>query len=258
MTLTDAILLGAGSGTRFSRSERSSNQLPKQFQQLGAYPVFIWALLSLIENLKLRRVVIVVAPEHLNTAHQLVNKYLPFSKGIQIEFVSGGNQRQDSSMKGIEAISNNDSPPDFVLIHDACRPFIGPVILNELKAKISSRTGKAWIPVVPVTETLKKVRNHKVLETVDRTELFRVQTPQLFEFSLISTLFQKLINQAKLKFTDDASVLEHFGLEVGTFPGDERNIKLTYEFESEIIHHHLKNEGRINPCASETATTSIV
>jgi 2-C-methyl-D-erythritol 4-phosphate cytidylyltransferase/2-C-methyl-D-erythritol 2,4-cyclodiphosphate synthase len=258
MILTDAILLGAGSGTRFSQSAGSSKQLPKQFQLLEGSPVFIWALRSLVENLKLRRVVIVLSKEHLSIAKNLVQQYFPFPNSTQIEFVTGGDRRQDSSKLGMAALNVVVPPPEVVLIHDACRPFIGPGILNALKEKIQTGVLTGCIPVIPVTETLKKVRHNKILETIDRSTVFRVQTPQLFNFSLLSHLFTQLESQNHLQFTDDASILEYFGHEVHTFSGDERNIKLTYEFESEIVQSYLKNHGRKNPCESETVMTSTV
>lgn len=258
MILTDAILLGAGSGTRFSRSERSSKELPKQFQLLGAYPVFIWALRSLIESLPLRQIVIVVARQHLDLAQSLVDRYLPSSKGVKVRLVPGGARRQDSSIKGIQALSSQNPLPQFVLIHDACRPFIGPNIFKALREKIAQPDGKAWIPVIPITETLKKVKNSRIIETVDRNQIFRVQTPQLFDFQVLVSAFKRIETNSDLVFTDDASVLEYFGEEVRTFAGDERNIKLTYEFETKIIQSYLKEQGRNHPCESETVTTSIV
>ncbi|MFM8269401.1 MAG: 2-C-methyl-D-erythritol 4-phosphate cytidylyltransferase, partial [Pseudomonadota bacterium] len=88
--------------------------------------------------------------------------------------------------------------------------------------------------------------------------LVRVQTPQLFKFEVLAKLLEKIASDSELTFTDDASMLEHFGEPVAVFPGDERNVKLTYEIDSQALSQYLKTKRRNMPCESEPATTFTV
>jgi len=254
MGLIDAILLGAGQGTRYTQSGERPNPVPKQFHLLEGKPVFIWALKSLVEQVPLRRVVIGIAPNHLELAKQLVAQYFTKPNSLQIEFVAGGDRRQDSSVNAIELIKKVKPWPEVVLIHDACRPFLGDTLKNALQSYSQLKEFGGWIPGLAVTETIKKVKNGQVLETVNRSELVRIQTPQLFKFDVLVKILEQIKANSETNFTDDASMLESFGEKVAVFPGDERNVKMTYEIDSRILGSYLK-KGRNEPCESEPVTT---
>lgn len=258
MGLLDAILLGAGAGRRFSDSERQKSALPKQFQPLDGIPVFIWSLKTLLAHLPIRTVWMVVPQGAIPLSREITRNYLPAEQRDKVIFIEGGERRQDSSEIALSAIANQSPQPQQVLIHDACRPFISSAMLEKLHSLLGTLEPAGWIPVIPVVETLKKVQANRVKETIDRSEVYRVQTPQLFDFEILQSLFLKLGKGSNFSFTDDASVLEHFGKSVGTFPGDERNIKLTYEFELDILRSNLIDNKRKSSCEPESATTSIV
>lgn len=259
MALTDAILLGAGTGTRYAQSRgEQSNQLPKQFHLLEGKPVFIWALQSLFENLEVRCCVLVISKEYLAQTEQNVVQFCASHLKSKIKIIAGGSRRQDSSLNGLLALQTLNPPPEKVLIHDACRPFIGRRVLETIQDLVVSSDVPGWVPVIPVTETLKRVENNQIVQTINRSQVFRVQTPQVFDFKTLTECMQAMQTQPELAFTDDASILEHFGKKVRTFPGDERNIKLTYEFESSLLKHYLTPEIRTPKCGSESATTFTV
>lgn len=258
MDLIDAILLGAGTGTRYSLSEKHPNQTPKQFQFLEGKPVFIWALNSLVEQTPLRRVLIVVAPDHLQLAKSLLAKHFVNSSQLIIDFVAGGKRRQDSSLNAIRNLKDFNPWPDTVLIHDACRPFIGNTLIQGLKSFSQQKDVSGWIPGLPVLETIKQVSEGIVTKTVDRSELRRVQTPQLFKFDVMVKIMEQIHSITEIDFTDDASVLEHFGERVAVFSGDERNIKLTYETDAQLLIPYLKTKTRNLLCESEPDTTFTV
>jgi hypothetical protein len=109
--------------------------------------------------------------------------------------------------------------------------------------------------VIPVVDTLKRVKDQQVVETVDRSLVHRVQTPQIFEFTLIRSLMDRIKDLAELNFTDDASLCEYYGIPVGVFKGDVRNIKLTYDFEIETLQGVLAEAKRVKTCAPASATT---
>lgn len=258
MELIDAILLGAGSGTRFAQSEEQPNQVPKQFQLLEERPVFIWALKSVIEQALIRRAVIVIAPSYLDFAKRLLDQHFTKPEQLQIEFVKGGDRRQDSSLNAVKAIRDLNPNPGLILIHDACRPFLGNTLKNGLQAVSTRPEFSGWIPGVPVTDTIKQVCTGAVSKTVERSNLVRVQTPQFFRFNVLIKLLKQIESNSELSFTDDASMLEYFGEPVAVFSGDERNVKLTHETDAHTLRHYLKIKTRNAPCESELVTTFTV
>lgn len=253
----DAIVLGGGAGTRFSRGP-SGTELPKQFQLLEGIPVFLHAVRSLLEMDCFRQIVI-TAPRALQeiAQEQMAHFITPQTRTL-LRVVAGGDRRQDSSRIALEALDDLAPPCERVLIHDGCRPFLAPAFCDRIKACLLDRAYAAWIPVIPVVETLKRVENAQVVETVDRSVVHRVQTPQIFEYPVIRSLAEKTKESPELTFTDDASLCEYFGIPVGVFEGDVRNIKLTYEFELRTLESVLQARGGEKACASESGTTFTV
>ncbi len=97
----------------------------------------------------------------------------------------------------------------------------------------------------------------RVVETVDRGMVQRVQTPQVFEFTVIRSLVEKVKEAPELNFTDDASLCEYYGIPVGVFEGDVRNLKLTYGFELDTLRTMLET-AKEPLCEPESVTTSTV
>lgn len=263
MVTIDAILLGGGIGKRFSDTADSGiTSHPKQFLVIGDAPVWIHALRSLLRLDCVRQAVMAVPENFIGLAHEQLGKFFPDCP-VPVRIIPGGEKRQDSSRFALEALEMTSPPPSRVLIHDACRPFLSSELLERIKVALFDRSFGAWIPVVPVIETLKRVEHHQVIETVNRAEVWRVQTPQIFEFGVIRSLVEKTRGLGEINFTDDASLCEYYGIPVGTFEGDVRNIKLTYDFELESLQAMLE-KSRLErsliqiPCASESATTYTV
>lgn len=256
MVISDLILLGAGHGTRFAETARtpSNKELPKQFQLLESTPVFIHALRSLASMQVFRQALVVVPKQYIQLAKQQIEKFLP-DLHLPVHFIEGGARRQDSSRLAIEWLQESNPLPTRILIHDACRPFLSRELRKTIRTCLEDRAYGAWIPVVPVIETLKRVENQKVIETVDRSLVHRVQTPQIFEFSVIHSLMGRVKDLAELSFTDDAALCEYYGIPVGVFEGDVRNIKLTYDFELETLKQILAEAKKVAACESESATT---
>ena len=259
MITADAILLGGGLGTRFAEtSQRSNSELPKQFHLLGDAPVFTHCLQSFLDMGIFRQIVITSPLQHIKTAETQIEKYIRNPNRVKIRVIAGGERRQDSSRLALESLEENLPSPTRVLIHDACRPYISEELSNQIKNCLYDRAYGAWVPVIPVVDTLKKVKDQQVVETVDRSLVHRVQTPQIFEFTLIRSLMDRIKDLKELNFTDDASLCEYYGIPVGVFKGDVRNIKLTYDFELETLQGMLAEAKRAKLCAPELVTTSTV
>jgi len=256
MSTVDAILLGGGAGSRFTGSSAGAGKAPpKQFQLLGDSPVFIHALRSLLTLDCFRQIVVAVPGPLVETAQEQVDLHVGRHPKTLVRVIEGGNRRQDSSRKALEALDQVTPTCTRVLIHDACRPFLSEDFLERVRERLFDRSYGAWIPVVPVVDTLKRVDNQAVVETVDRSALHHVQTPQIFEYGVIRSLAEKIQTDPELAFTDDASLCEYFGIPVGVFEGDTRNIKITYPFDLASVRGLMAEEGGQRKCASESATT---
>ena len=259
MQTMDAILLGGGSGSRFASSATDGKEeLPKQFRLLGNAPVFIHAVRSFLAMDCFRQIVLAVPKRYVEIAQEQLDNYIQPQSRTVLRVVAGGDRRQDSSAIALEAVEELSPPPTRVLIHDACRPYLSRDFLARVRECLLDRSYGAWVPVVPVIETLKRVDGERVVETVDRQLIHRVQTPQIFEYTVIRSLAEKVKDSPELSFTDDASLCEYYGIPVGVFEGDVKNIKLTYQFELEALRLMLEEGKKAIPCAPESATTFTV
>ena len=161
-------------------------------------------------------IVLVVSERNLDSITALRD-----AKGWQktLPPLPGGARRQDSVRTGLEAL-----PPecDWVLVHDGARPFVtSPMIEDGLAAAVD--TGAA-IAVVPAFDTVKRIgEGGRVVETLDRTELVMVQTPQVFRRDVLERAHTEVADDV----TDDAAMVERIGIEVRTFEGARSNIKVT-------------------------------
>jgi 2-C-methyl-D-erythritol 4-phosphate cytidylyltransferase len=137
--------------------------------------------------------------------------------------VPGGPRRQDSVRLGLDKLAQVAPETQWVMIHDGARPFVTPAILEA--GLHVAQVYQAAIAAVPVKDTIKQAQEGQVSATLDRSQLWAVQTPQIFSFPLIHQAHHS--HAAEVDVTDDAALLEHLGLSVHIFPGSYTNIKIT-------------------------------
>jgi 2-C-methyl-D-erythritol 4-phosphate cytidylyltransferase len=136
---------------------------------------------------------------------------------------SGGTRRQDSVRIGLDTLAQCSPTCRWVMIHDGARPLVTHTLLEAgLQA---AQEQEAAIAAVPVKDTIKQAQHGIVTTTLDRTELWSIQTPQVFSFPLIHHAHHS--PAAATDVTDDAALLEHLGHPVAIFPGSYNNIKIT-------------------------------
>ena len=165
-------------------------------------------------------IILVLNPERVADARELC-QHEGWKKIAAI--VPGGPRRQDSVRIGLDTLANVAPTTCWVMIHDGARPLVTPAILETgLKA---AQEYSAAIAAVAVKDTIKQVRQGLVSTTLDRSQLWAVQTPQVFSFSLIHAAHHTPLDQDD--FTDDAALLERLGKPVAIFPGSYTNIKIT-------------------------------
>lgn len=225
------IIVAAGQG------KRMGGQIKKQYLVLDKQPVLIRTLSQFDRHGAMNRVILVVPEKEMDVCR--TQMIAPQKFTCPVHLVPGGKNRQMSVQNGIDrAMSLVPDPARcLVLIHDGVRPFVSHHLMDQL-IQAAIETG-GCIPVLPVTDTLKQVdARGRIVKTVDRSQMFRAQTPQVFRLDLIS---QALTHAVETGFngTDDASVMEHAGLKVGTIPGDPANIKLTTPHDLLLARHIL-------------------
>ena len=209
-----ALLLAAGSGTRFRAATGGDAATPKQFLPLAGRPVLRHAAEALLAEGLVTAILPVCAPGD----EALVAAILA---GLPVRpAVAGGATRQDSVAAGLAALAGD--PPDLVLVHDGARPLIPPGTIAALVAALAEHPGA--IPALAVAETLKRAEDGLVAATVPRENLVRAQTPQGFRFADLVAA-QRF---ASAPVTDDASVLEAAGMRVALVAGHPDNIKITW------------------------------
>jgi 2-C-methyl-D-erythritol 4-phosphate cytidylyltransferase len=206
-----AILVAAG------RGERMEAERPKAFLDLGGEPLLLRAARAFEAAPSVGRLVAVVPDAQTETARQLL---APLPKLLAV--VAGGERRQDSVLAGLGQVP--DGFEGVVLVHDAARPLVD-VELIEAVAQQAAATGAA-LPVLPLVDTVKRVRGGRVVETLDRTELGGAQTPQGFRCALLREACEAA-RRSGLAVTDEAMAVERLGHAVYAVPGSKRNRKIT-------------------------------
>ncbi|MEC8210418.1 MAG: bifunctional 2-C-methyl-D-erythritol 4-phosphate cytidylyltransferase/2-C-methyl-D-erythritol 2,4-cyclodiphosphate synthase [Pseudomonadota bacterium] len=219
-----ALIVAAGRGHRFSASDSDTaikplSALPKQYQPLNGMPVLQHTLKAFENHHLISHILTVIHPDDADL-------YIAASQGITkcLPPVFGGVERQISVFEGLKALQ--DINPKCILVHDAARPYLSKDLISRILAALE--TSPSVIPVLPLTDTVKLFHEDQSSQTLPRDLLKRVQTPQGFDYATLLEVHEKA-TKIKDLFTDDASLVEHFGIEVVSVDGDEKNIKLTVE-----------------------------
>jgi 2-C-methyl-D-erythritol 4-phosphate cytidylyltransferase / 2-C-methyl-D-erythritol 2,4-cyclodiphosphate synthase len=208
-----AVIVAAG------RGQRAGGDIPKQYRSVAGEPAIRPTLFAFSGHPQIGVVQPVIHPEDQNlfrAAAMGLNKLM--------EPVAGGATRQASVRAGLEALLPH--APDLVLIHDAARPFLTGALIARAIAS-GSKYGAA-VPAVAIADTVKKIDDAAmVTETLDRSRLRMVQTPQAFAFDLIMAAHRRAVAAGREDFTDDAALAEWAGQRVSVFEGEAGNVKLT-------------------------------
>jgi 2-C-methyl-D-erythritol 4-phosphate cytidylyltransferase len=205
------VIPAAGQGKRMKLNKN------KQFLLLENLPVIIHTLEVFQNDDWCVEIVVVANANEIEEIEELINTY-GVTKVIKV--VPGGDERQNSVHNGLKAVKN----AGIVLIHDGARPFVTKAHIHELVLAVTKNGGA--ILAVPIKDTVKECAGMKVLQTVDRSTLWSVQTPQAFQLETILKAHE-WAEQHHFIGTDDASLLEQLQINVSIVPGDYFNIKLT-------------------------------
>ena len=223
----DFVILAAGDGKRFLSADPSTRRA-KQFQLLAGRMVLLHSLDTISQWPSCGRIVIVLPQDGVEV--DIMNSLETAARAttVPVSFTPGGASRSASTLNGLKALSAL-IPNKLVAIHDAARPLVPHQVLNDLLSACAGGADGA-IPSLPITDTVKHVdKTNKVLHTVDRSALRRVQTPQAFSFNKLFRLHQTNVDKGgKQPVTDDASLAETAGLTVVCVNGASQLEKITY------------------------------
>ena len=211
----DAVVVAAGSSRRMGGTD-------KLMAPVAGRPLLAWTLAAVAASPVVDRLVLVSAPERVEAFAAA-----PWLPARVYAVVAGGASRQASVAAGVRHLdrldpAGRDRP---VLVHDGARPLVSAALVEAVATAVA-RYGAA-IPVLPVAETLKRVGDGLVHETVDRSVLAAAQTPQGARRGLLFDAWAAFPPDGPREFTDEAALLEACRIEVHAIPGEPANLKVT-------------------------------
>lgn len=207
-----AVVPAAGSGSRVG------NLRPKQFLRVGGAPLLVRTLLVLARVPEIGGIVVAVPPKNVLATRRLLRLHrVPRVAAV----VAGGRERQESVWLALQVVP---AGTDLLVVHDAVRPFITPSLVRAVIA--AARRDGAATCGLPVSETMKRVRDGVVEATVEREGVWLVQTPQAFRRDLLWEAHEKAKRDGFLG-TDDAALVERVGFPVRMLAGLPDNLKIT-------------------------------
>ncbi len=227
------LVVAAGSGRRMGASVK------KQYMELGGKPVLYFSLKAFQNSGIIDEIVLVVGEDELSYVQkEVVDKY-GFTKVSAI--IPGGEERYDSVWQGLRAIPQEEG---YVFIHDGARPFVTEEIIRRGYDAVSQY--KACAAGMPSKDSVKLADEEDfVISSPDRDHVWLMQTPQVFEISLIREAYEKFMGQAEKTATDDAMVAEQMlAVPVKLFEGSYENMKLTLPEDMKLAEAILKDIRR--------------
>lgn len=225
------VVVAAGTASRMQG-------IDKILAPLGDMPILARTL-KVFQNSEAVSEVIVVTREDLLVDISRMCKEFFLDKVAKV--VVGGAERMLSVRAGLRQVRPD---AELIAIHDGARPFLTQAVLEQVLEQ-AARSGAA-APAIPLNDTIKRAANGIVEETVDRSVLWSVQTPQVFQADLIRAAVEQAVEQG-VQVTDDCSIVEQLGMKVVLTPGDRENIKVTTPFDlilGQAILDLRQEEGR--------------
>lgn len=224
--MNTAIIVAAGSGKRFG------SKTPKQFLSIADKPLIIHSLERFQNCASINQIILVLPSNQTSEFLQIVSKY-----GITklAKIVGGGATRAESVYKGFKAVRAVNA--GIIAVHDGARPLVSIEEITDCIQK-AQETGAA-ILVAPVTDTIKEIKDGKIIKTIDRNKLRRALTPQCFRFEVLRKAFENIENLSE-SATDESYLVEKLGLEVSIVEGSARNIKVTTKEDLILVERLMK------------------
>lgn len=227
-----AVVLAAGQG------KRMNSKIQKQYLLIREKPVLYYTLSAFEKSPLISEIILVTGKDEIEYCQKEIIEKYGFQKVKKI--TAGGKERYHSVYEGLQCIEE----ADYVLIHDGARPFVDEAILERTCQAVAQY--KACVVGMPVKDTIKLVDEEKFAkETPDRRNVWQVQTPQAFEYTLIRDAYEQILQEEPEGITDDAMVVERMTeYKVKLIEGSYRNIKITTPEDLEIATIFCASESK--------------
>ncbi len=223
--MVSAIIVAAGSSRRMG--------FDKLFAPLAGKPVLWYSLKAFSDTKEVDEILIVTRDERMDEVEQLVSvhKFLKVTKVI-----SGGAERHLSVWNGLQAVASKDS--EFIAIHDGARPLVTPQLIRACLELAETHGAACCASQIP--DTVKRASiEQMVTESVERTGLWAMQTPQVFSSGLILQAYAALMVKHEM-VTDEVSAVQKLGKKIALLKNDDWNMKITFPHDLELAEHVLE------------------
>jgi 2-C-methyl-D-erythritol 4-phosphate cytidylyltransferase len=222
-----AIVPAAGQGSRFGA------ELPKQYVAVLGRPLLSWTLSALLAEPRIDGIVVALAPGDRHWRN------LPEAKDPRVRACPGGERRELSVARALDALAGQAAETDWVLVHDAARPCLRSEDLDRLLVQLAD-DHVGGLLAAPVGDTLKRAdAGGRAQQTVPREHLWRAYTPQMFRYGLLQRALALCIERGRV-VTDEASAIESLGLRPRLVPGRTDNIKVTNPADAALAEAILR------------------
>ncbi len=228
------IICAAGSSSRFA-----SKSNKKQFTEVAGRAAFVRSIELFSERDNVKQIILAISKDDEETVRIKYGANLSFF-GVKICY--GGAERFETVSNALKLVKDDI---DLVAIHDAVRCCAKPEWIDEAFEK-ADKTGAAML-AAPVVATIKKVQNGIITNTVNRSELYEAQTPQVFKKDLLTKAYQNLDNLDKSTISDDSQLIEALNEKVSIVETDASNIKITTACDVAIAQAIIKSRPKPRP-----------
>ena len=202
--------------------------IDKTFAPILDKPLILHTLSVFLDCPDIQKIVLVMPESNMERGRRLIEEHM---SADSVTLCAGGERRQDSAAKGIEALG----PCDFVAVHDGARPCLSQGTLSNALSD-AKQHGNAVV-AMPVTDTIKRADSEGFISTtVSREALWAMQTPQVFPYNVLQRAYREVTQDV----TDDASMVERMGIKVRLTPGSPTNLKVTTPADLQIAELILK------------------
>jgi 2-C-methyl-D-erythritol 4-phosphate cytidylyltransferase len=221
----DAVILAAGTSTRMGGPD-------KLRMQVGGLPLVAWTIRAVADAATVRRIVLVAIEDQVEEVSRE-----PWVREVHATVTAGGPRRQDSVAAGVEACD-----ADVVLIHDGARPLVTPELVDRVA--LAAQVYGAAVPVVPVPESMRRIQDGRIVELIDRTGLFRSQTPHGARRELLLQAYARQDPRGPVTFIDETTLVQSAGIVVSTVMGDPANLKVTLRGDEQLAFALLEARAK--------------
>ncbi len=223
-----AVIVAGGTASRYNAGN-------KLLEKINGIPIIVYSVKPFSEMNYVTQIILVANASWLEEYKKIIKEHIT---GISIDFVIGGETRSQSVINGLKSIRKDIS---ITAIHDAARPLVTKELIHDCYN--STLKYKSGVAASKINDTLKKTDDsNKVVKTIDRKNMWAVETPQLFLKDDIIAAYD-YVEKNKISVTDDAGAIESFGRDVFLVESRTPNIKITHVKDLPIISYLLLNSG---------------